>query len=195
MKTSKKVLAIFGAVVAGGASVVAPLASYADVDNTATITVTVNETLSMKINDSADPVTTTVSMANNALSETSQHKITVATNNPKGYTLTVIDQDTDNSLRRNDTSSIPAVSGTSLVATTAGWGFKVKEPGASSFESDYHAVPKSDATPYIIHENDGSTITTSDFSEDTYVQIGIATGSVPSGSYTDTIVYKAAGTI
>lgn len=195
MKTSKKVLAIFGAVIAGGASVVAPLASYADVNNTATITVNVNETLSMKINDSTEAVTTTVNMANNELNETSQHKITVATNNPKGYTLTLIDQDTDNSLKRDASSNIPAVSGGTLVATTPGWGFKVKAPGSDSFESNYHAVPKSSETAYTVHMNDGTGITTSSFSEDTYVQIGIATGSVPSGAYSDVIVYNASGNV
>lgn len=195
MKKSARILAAAGSILASGSVLVAPFCSYAKTDNTATINVTIGQTLSLKINNSEEAVTTNIEMANKQLNEEKTHVLNVATNNPNGYTLTVIDQDTDNSLKRDESSSIPALSGTTLDANTASWGIKVKTPGAAGFGADYKAIPISTSDPLELYVNDGSNIETSDFNEDTTVQIGVATGDSPAGTYSDTIVYKVVGAL
>lgn len=187
MKKGTKILVAIGAVATLGASAI-PLGSYAETSNTATITVNIGETLAMTVNGGTSAVTNTINMSANAIDETIEHTINVATNNTNGYNLTVVDQDTDNTLKRDATHNIPAVSDNSaLVATTAGWGYKVKT--GDSYEEKYHPVPASNTTPAVLRANDGTNITTSSFNENTLVKYGIATGSSVSGEYKDTVVY------
>lgn len=198
MNKSTKALAILGAVAVSNGAMIAPLSSYAEgdvnqSDNDAVITVHINESLSMTVTGTG----TTVSMANNAINESLEHSINVATNNPDGYVLTLVDKDEDNSLvgptlSDATTIKIPAVSGTSLEATTPAWGYKVKEPG-SSYGDNWSAVPVA-GSPAIIRTQNGP-VDNSSFNETTKVKFGFASGDVASGSYTDTITYTATGNI
>lgn len=193
MKKGTKILAMAGTVAALGVSII-PLSSYAATTNTATITVRIGETLAMTVNGGEVPISSTVNMSANATDETIEHTINVATNNTNGYNLTVIDQDEDNTLKRDSSHYIsPITEGAALVASTPSWGYKVKT--GDSYEANYHPIPTSDDVDgaAVLRNNDGTNITTSSFNENTYVKYGIATGSSVSGEYTDTVVYTVTG--
>lgn len=194
MKTSTKLLAVAGVVAAVGATGIS-LGSYAVEDVTsgsqdATISVKIAQTLSMTITGADGDA---VSMANNQVDESTVHTIKIATNNPDGYTLTLIDKDEDNSLKRDNTNKIPAIPSTStnLVGTTANWGYKVQAPGASSYGNAYLAVPTSTESAALLHKNESVGIAT--FEESTYVKYGIATGTSVAGTYSDTVTYQVTG--
>ena len=104
----------------GGAIVLIPLESHAE---DVTVTVTVQSTISLSL--SGTPSATDV-LPNSKVEGTDSSFYTLAsvtTNSTAGYTLTVIDKDTDNSLKAGS-HSIPATASNSLTAGTAAWGYR-----------------------------------------------------------------------
>ncbi|MBQ3271537.1 hypothetical protein IJG78_02820 [Candidatus Saccharibacteria bacterium] len=117
--------------------------------------------------------------------------ITVYTNGV-GYSLTLIDDDTNTSLV-NDTNTIPAVNtvdsdsdgngDNAIVAGTAAWGYKV---GSSA--STWLAVPASNGTAASIKANGAYAAG----GETTEVYYAVSTSPTQAqGTYTDTIIYTA----
>jgi len=162
----------------GGAIVLIPLESHAE---DVTVTVTVQSTISLSL--SGTPSATNV-LPNSKVEGTDSSFYTLAsvtTNSTAGYTLTVIDKDTDNSLKAGS-HSIPATASNSLTAGTAAWGYRV------SGDTDWLAMPKSDGTAAGI----ASSNTYSASAQNTTIQYGVATAAgQAAGSYTDVITYTA----
>lgn len=163
----------------GGAIVLIPLESHAE---DVTVTVTVQSTISLSL--SGTPSATNV-LPNSKVEGTDSSFYTLAsvtTNSTAGYTLTVIDKDTDNSLKAGS-HSIPATASNSLTAGTAAWGYRVS--GEMIF---WLAMPKSDETAAGI----ASSNTYSASAQNTTIQYGVATAAgQAAGSYTDVITYTA----
>lgn len=162
----------------GGAIVLIPLESHAE---DVTVTVTVQSTISLSL--SGTPSATDV-LPNSKVEGTDSSFYTLAsvtTNSTAGYTLTVIDKDTDNSLKAGS-HSIPATASNSLTAGTAAWGYRV------SGDTDWLAMPKSDGYDAPIAESN----TYSASAQNTTIQYGVATAAgQAAGSYTDVITYTA----
>lgn len=162
----------------GGAIVLIPLESHAE---DVTVTVTVQSTISLSL--SGTPSATDV-LPNSKVEGTDSSFYTLAsvtTNSTAGYHLTVIDKDTDNSLKAGS-HSIPATASNSLTAGTAAWGYRV------SGDTDWLAMPKSDGYEAVIAESN----TYSASAQNTTIQYGVATAAgQAAGSYTDVITYTA----
>ncbi|MBR5620954.1 hypothetical protein IKW75_00505 [Candidatus Saccharibacteria bacterium] len=122
--------------------------------------------------------------------------ITVYTNATNGYTLTLKDGDTDNSLKQSGTGAptIPAVGTQSpsnaIEAGSSAWGFTVSSQHGTPITTPaaYAAVPISTATAASISSLDSKT----DGGDQTIVEYAVSTsGDQATGVYTDTIVYTA----
>ena len=130
----------------------------------------------------------------------SSDTVSVSTNNPLGYTLTLADNDTNTNLV-NGANNIAAHSGTQASPTTLGnntWGYRVDGVGGfgagptsaetnnASSTSIWAGVPSS-ASPITLKTT--SSTATNDI---TTVWYGVrATTTVPNGTYTDTVTYTA----
>ena len=126
----------------------------------------------------------TTSLLPNATSEAMTSTVTVYTN-ASGYTLSVIDEDTDNSLKLDASNSIAAFASpaATLVGGTAGWGIK-----GGDLTTAYNGIPASDGTALTLKAN-GTASGSGDATTFTY---GVATSATQKvGTYEDVIVYTA----
>lgn len=149
------------------------------------------------ITDAITPTSgsSTCSIANDAVS--------VTTGSSTGYTVSLIDNDTSNQMTGSNGGTISASSGTSSAPTTLSvntWGYRVD--GAAAFGAGptsattntttpsltFAAVPLSSGTPDTIISSSVAASTPAT----TNVWYGTCTDvTIPSGSYTDSVVYTA----
>lgn len=118
----------------------------------------------------------------------------VSTNNPAGYALSIIDEDTDNSLAHTtiDGQKIPAC--TTLDGSTSCWAVKSQYLGSHTGVtalSNYTAVPASNSTALTL-VNYTSSVAGGITNDDTKVSIGISiSGSQVAGTYQDRVLMTA----
>lgn len=118
--------------------------------------------------------------------------ITVYTNATSGYTLTLKDADTDNSLKQDGSGEVPtiaAVSSQGIVEGVSAWGYRVSsQHGTPVTPGDWLAVPISTDTAANISSQDSKTTN----GDQTIVDYAVSTsGDQATGIYHDVITYTA----
>ena len=144
MSKSTKIIAGLGVVAALGMAVMPLAGTFAEshdpaqaspVTNDVTVRYSIDETLSMTINNGTsaithDKVDITSSTSDNSVQDT----IKVSTNAEKGYTLTVKEKDgtgTDGALKNGNGATIAPFASATALGSTAGWGLAVTTAGTA----------------------------------------------------------------
>jgi hypothetical protein len=173
-----KIMATFG-VLAGLGVASLPLATFAANNSETTVKVTVQEGISIA-NDNA-----TVDLGNKTPGEagTATSKLTAATNNATGLSITVKDKDEDTSLK--PTTATGSIAGIDFIPTgTSGTGTWSLKGGALTVDT---AMVPASATPLTVKN------TSSPSTEEVTMTYRIEPGAAQrQGTYEDVIVYTVA---
>lgn len=118
--------------------------------------------------------------------------VTVSTNSTAGYTLTLRDTATDASLINTADSTQKIAADTTVQKGQTAWAVRGAADGSSALnDSDWVAVPASNATALTIKNKAAGALT--DGAETTSVTFGVsvAEGAVTAGTYTSTVIFTA----
>ena len=111
--------------------------------------------------------------------------IYVSTNSAAGYTLTLIDADSNANLVNSDSDTIATINTTPVAGTTPGWAVSIN--GGSTWQK----MPNSTETAITVKNYTPNPAAVSTRDQST-VNYGIATSvAQPTGTYVDTITYTA----
>lgn len=194
---NKKITYLVGSSLVAAAVIALPIATttYA-ATSTSTINGTVNSTITV---NSSGPVAISTAPTSVAVASSAKDTVSVSTNNESGYTLTLETNTADRNLN-NASESITPSSGTlnspaPLADNT--WGYRVDAAGGftgttvaetnvTSSAHDWAGVPESGNGDTI------KTTTTTASNDETDVWYAMsADSSMPSGTYSNTVVYTA----
>ncbi len=194
---NKKITYIAGSTVLAAAIVALPIAatSYA-ATSTSTINGTVNSTITV---NSSGPVEINTAPTSTAVTSSARDTVNVSTNDPDGYSLTLATTTADRTLS-NGTDTIQPSSGdiaTPTTLTANHWGFRVDglsgfsgtttaETNVSTSSFNWAGVPAAGGDVTIKQTNDVA----SGDSTDVWYAMSVDT-SMPSGTYSNTVVYTA----
>lgn len=192
MSKIKTLTLALGATAALGVAVL-PLTAYAD-DATKTLDVNINVNSIISMTLSASSAHTTILPSADNL-DTSQEAtditdmsttISVSTNSPDGYVLTLADSDNNASLQTSGGATISPISSQPAGGSNPGWAVQV------SGQSTWQAVPTQSSGNTITVKNytpSPKAVTNNDTSK---VYYGVAaSNSQATGVYTDTVTYTA----
>jgi hypothetical protein len=200
MKKTRSSLAAAALIGGMGLVFVSPIAVSAatDSENT-TINASVDSTITLT--QSTSTVNLALSPTSGAVESQGHVSLTVDTNNATGYTLTINDQDTDNTLNQTSpAASFAASSGTAttpvaLVANT--WGYHIDSWASSGTGADatstapttvkFAAVPLSSGTADTL----ATTSAPGSGSKDVYFGAQADATQTSGTGYTDTVVFTA----
>jgi len=158
--------------------------SPASVSNTTTVTANITATIS--ISPSTTPITLSLAPTSSAVESATSGTYTVITNDTSGYTLSIVDADTNNALVSSSPSASFAAGGGTLFSAPAlltpnTWGFHLDTMGGSPGTG---ATESSVATPTTIKYDQVPTSTTGPMT--------ILTGAENAPSGTATVVWYGA---
>lgn len=194
---NKKITYLVGSSLVVAATIALPIATttYA-ATSTSTINGTVNSTITV---NSSGPVSISTAPTSVAVTSSARDTVSVSTNNEAGYTLTLETNTADRNLNHASDSITPSAgtlaSPTALADNT--WGYRVD--GAGGFTGTTVAETNLTSSAFnwagVPAAGNGDTIkttTTTASNDQTDVWYAMsADSSMPSGTYSNTVVYTA----
>ena len=194
MSKIKNLALALGTVAALGVAIL-PLTAYADNDDaskTLDVNVNVNSIISMSL--SANSASTTILPGNDNLDTTQgatdiadmSTTITVSTNSPDGYVLTLTDSDDNANLQTTGGATIAPISSQPAGSSNPGWAVLING------QSTWYAVPTQSSGNSITVKNytpSPKAVTNNDTSK-VYYGVG-ASSDQATGHYLDTVTYTA----
>ncbi|MDO4759403.1 MAG: hypothetical protein Q4A30_01280 [Candidatus Saccharibacteria bacterium] len=191
MSKSTKIIAALG-VVAGIGVAALPLSTFAANTADVTVKVMIGEQLSLSMDLAASDTEQTMT-ASEIKTDEMKSTAKVSTNHAAGYTLTVIDKDTNTALvnESNPSATIPAIAVEGALSSgTAAWGLQVDSayPGTTISTAQWSPIPASTSTALVVRNSGALATAVSD--EASVVKYGVSTAAgQASGTYSDIITY------